>query len=73
MDQFHRFAAVGMGDDHPVAAFSAVVADFVAELLAIAIEKPNHAAVENSARQLLFPGDDYARRRSCSLGDVRVR
>ena len=65
--------AVGVRDDHAVASGGAVVADFVAELLAVAIEKPDHPLDNNIPSNRALVRGQLSQRRSCSLADVRVR
>src|SRR3989449_8964557 len=43
VDFFHRLAAVGTGNDDAIAPRQSVVTDLIAELLAVAIEKPDHS------------------------------
>src|SRR5438552_15517169 len=47
---FDRFAAVRVGDDDFIVAVGTVVADFVAELLAVFVEKPDHADFKPTTR-----------------------
>src|SRR6185369_17757985 len=75
VDFLDRLGTVGARDHDSIASADAIVRDFVAKLLAILVEKPDHRAPriqQRRSKRSALSRTKIQERRSCSLADVRV-
>ena len=71
IDLFDRFAAVGFGDDEPIAVSNTIAQDFVTKPFAVSIEEPDHNGLD-SIPASQWKLDDKPCCRCCSFADAPV-